>query len=196
MAVALVFVGRGLLPTDESHPEPEHDTGDGAERRPRRTRAARVTLMVLAVSGAFSITIELVSSDWAAFRLTEDFGAAAGFAGLGFVAFTAGMTMGRLGGDSLTLRVGGERMLRMAIVVSGIGLAAAAFTPNRWVVLAAYLVAGLGSSTLFPKLYDDAARFQRAARCGSCVVADRFELDGARDSDTGRRARRDLAVGR
>lgn len=163
MAAAIVYVGRGLLSTDEEH----HDAPDDVDLapadvgdHPRRTRAARTTLMVLALSGAFSITLELVSSDWAAFRLTEDFGASAGFAVLGFVAFTAGMTIGRLGGDSVVLRMGGERLLRAAIVVSGIGLAAAAFTPNRWMVLVAYLVAGVGISTLFPRLYDDAARFR------------------------------------
>ena len=163
MVGALVFVGRGLLSLDETH-----DDGDGApavpadepRRRERRTRAARTTLVLLALSGACAITLELVSSDWAAFRLTEDFGAAAGFAGLGFVAFTTGMTIGRLGGDSVELRIGGRRLLQLAIVVSGIGLTAAAFAPNRWVVLAAYLVAGLGISTLFPRLYDDAARFR------------------------------------
>ncbi|MFW2334469.1 MFS transporter, partial [Ilumatobacter sp.] len=168
MVAALVFVGRGLLRVDETHDDEDDDGDDdeddvprrastAAEGRPRRTRAARITLMVLALSGAFSITLELVSSDWAAFRLTEDFGASAGFAGLGFVAFTSGMTVGRLVGDSVEIRMGGERMLRAAIVASGVGLTAAAFTPNRWMVLVAYLVAGVGISTLFPRLYDDAA---------------------------------------
>ncbi len=179
MVAALVFVGRGLLRVDETHDDEDHDDEDrrrgttrrrrddvrgpastAGDGRSRRTRAARITLMVLALSGAFSITLELVSSDWAAFRLTEDFGASAGFAGLGFVAFTSGMTVGRLVGDSVEIRMGGERMLRAAIVASGVGLTAAAFTPNRWMVLAAYLVAGVGISTLFPRLYDDAARFR------------------------------------
>ena len=46
------------------------------------------------------------------------------------------------------------------MIVSGAGLATAAFVSNRWVVLAAYLVAGVGISTFFPKLYDDAAQFK------------------------------------
>ena len=120
----------------------------------------RLTLVVLAVSGAFSVAVELVSTDWAAFRLTEDFATTAGFAGLGYVAFTTGMTVGRLGGDSVVLRIGSDRMLRLAIVVAGLGLAGAAFIPNRWVVLAAYVVAGVGVATFFPKLYDDAAKFR------------------------------------
>ncbi len=155
MIGALIFVGRGLLPVDE-----------GSEERPEigaplnRTRVARLILLTLALSGAFSITVELVSSDWAAFRLSEDFGASAGFAGLGYVAFTVGMTVGRFGGDFVQVRLGDERLLRLAIVVSGVGLAGAALTPNRWAVLAAYTLAGIGISTFFPKLYDDAAKFK------------------------------------
>ena len=79
-------------------------------------------------------------------RLSEDFGATAGFAGLGYVAFTVGMTIGRLGGDLVVMRIGDERLLRRAIVVAGLGLATAALVPNRWVVLVAYGVAGLGDA--------------------------------------------------
>jgi hypothetical protein len=39
-----------------------------------------------------------------------------------------------------------------------VGLTAAAFVSNQWVVLGAYLIAGLGVATQFPKLYDDAAK--------------------------------------
>lgn len=182
MLASLLFVGRGLLVDDEEHGvAAAGEPGEPGERyapATKRTRAARIALLVLAVSGACSITVEIVSGDWAAFRLSEDFGAAAGFAGLGYVAFTVGMTVGRLGGDAVVVRIGDERLLRMAIVVAGFGLAGAAFVPNRWAVLVAYGVAGLGASTFFPKLYDDAARFRgrRGAglawlRTGSSVTA-------------------------
>jgi len=171
---ALVFVGSGLLKVDEGANTKFHDL----PRPARRTRQRWITLILLAAAGGFALTVELVSTDWAAFRLSEDFGASAGFAGLGFVAFTIGMTVGRLGGDSVLIRVGSDRLLRGAIVVSGLGLAVAAFAPNRWMVLAGYVVAGVGISTFFPKLYDDAARFpgRRGAaltwlRAGSGVTA-------------------------
>lgn len=190
MIGSLLFVGRGLLTVDEG----DHDTrddngeyeedddgsaaasGDGAGAK--RSRATRIALLVLALSGACSITVELVSTDWAAFRLSEDFDATAGFAGLGYVAFTVGMTVGRLGGDLVVMRIGDERLLRSAIVVAGLGLATAALVPNRLVVLVAYGVAGLGVSTFFPKLYDDAAKFRGRRglglawlRTGSSVTA-------------------------
>jgi MFS family permease len=175
LSAALVFVGSGLLREDEGV-----DAAGTADRSlvGPRTRARWVMLIVLGASGGFALTAELVSSDWAAFRLSEDFGASAGFAVLGFVAFTVGMTAGRLGGDSVLMRIGGDRLLQVAIVVAGIGLAVSSFAPNRYVVLVGYLVAGVGISTFFPKLYDDAAQFpgRRGAaltwlRAGSGVTA-------------------------
>ena len=157
-AGSLAFVAGGLLRVDEDHDEPSASASAGPP--PKRTSAARRALFALAISGGCAVTIELVSSDWAAFRLSEDLGTTVGFAGLGYVAFTSGMTIGRLGGDAVVMRIGDDRLLRLALAVSGIGLIGAAFVDNRWVVLASYVVAGLGTSTFFPKLYDDAARFR------------------------------------
>lgn len=78
------------------------------------------------------------------------------------------MTVGRFGGDWALTRLGGDNLQRLAIVVSAIGLAGAGLAPNRGIVLASYVVAGLGIATFFPKLYDDAAqhRGQRGAGLG------------------------------
>ncbi len=153
LLAAVVFVSHGLLRVDEHR----DDVADSSTAK--RSGALRLGLILLAVSGGIAVTVEIVSSDWAAFRLSEDLAASAGFAGLGYVAFTVGMTAGRLGGDFAQTRLGGERMFRLAIVVSATGLAAAGLAPNRWAVLAAYVTAGVGIATFFPKLYDDAAQF-------------------------------------
>ena len=108
LAAALVFVGRGLLQVDEGGDEP--DAVDGVVLQ--RTRARWIMLIVLAVSGGFALTVELVSSDWAAFRLSEDFDTSLGFAGLGFVAFSVGMTIGRLFGDAMLVRLGDALLFR------------------------------------------------------------------------------------
>ena len=102
--------------------------------------------------------MELTSSDWAAFRLSDDFGASAGVAAFAYVAFTAGMTTGRLGGDSMIVRFGHQRVADVGMAMTIMGLSVAAFVPNQWIVLIGYLVAGLGVATQFPKLYDDAAK--------------------------------------
>ena len=160
MLVAVIGVGSGLLRSDEH-------VGGGAPSGIASgtpgiasfvTRWLRGPLLLLALVGASSIAMEMTSSDWAAFRLRDDFGATPGIAGLAYVAFTVGMTAGRFGGDSMIVRFGHQRVADTGIAMSIVGLGVAAFVPNQWIVLLGYLVAGLGVATQFPKLYDDAAK--------------------------------------
>lgn len=151
LSVALVFVGRGLLRVDEH-------VDDLPPGRPTGRAVNRWALALLALGGAFAIAVEIVSNDWAAFRLRDDFGTSPGFAGLGFVAFTSGMTIGRFGGDALQLRLGSARLAQLSVIAATLGLSGAALLPNRYLVLAGYALAGTGVATFFPKLYDDAAQ--------------------------------------
>jgi predicted MFS family arabinose efflux permease len=150
MLVALVFVARGLLPTDEHHEPP-------AGFDPRILGRWR-PLLPLALGGAFAVTVEITTSDWAAFRFTDDFATTAAFATLGYVAFTVGMTAGRFAGDSVVVRLGSDGLLRVACTLAFLGLLGATLVPDRYVALASLTLAGLGTATFFPKLYDDAAR--------------------------------------
>jgi MFS family permease len=164
LAVVLV-VGSGLLREDE-HPSSPPDAVDAMAAGtpgvasvsiPKRWLSGPLALFALA--GGCSIVMELSSSDWAAFRLSDDFGATAGVAGLAYVAFTAGMTIGRFGGDSMLLRCGHQRVADIGIALTMIGLTVASFAPTQWIVTVGYLIAGLGVATQFPKLYDDAAKY-------------------------------------
>ena len=173
---AVSYVGRGLLRVDE-HPPGEHLVGavePGAvdavidplavdraiADRTTHRRSVRAGLFALALAGGFAVAVEITSSDWAAFRLSEDFGAGPGVAGLGFVAFTVGMTTGRFAGDSVLVVLGPVRLLRFATVVALVGLTTASFGPSEAVVMVGYAVAGIGISVFFPRLYDDAAKFR------------------------------------
>ena len=71
---------------------------------------------------------------------------------------TVGMTIGRLGGDWVQVRTGSMQLRRLGIVVAGIGSVLATLVPVEAVSLVGFLVAGLGTSVLFPQLYDQAAR--------------------------------------
>ncbi|MDJ0664696.1 MAG: MFS transporter [Acidimicrobiia bacterium] len=146
----LWFVGSNLLRTDEFH---ERSADSGTAKR----RMSPV-LILFALAGLFGLTLEYTASDWAAFRLVDDFGASPGFAGLGYIAATGGMTVGRLAGDWALVRVGTYRLLLTAVGLTGFGLVIATLTPNRYLTLLGYLIAGLGTATLLPRLYDDAAK--------------------------------------
>jgi MFS family permease len=155
LLAVVVFVGRGLLTEDEYAAREDPPATAGSSGRVGR----RLPLLLLGLASGCSIAMEMTSSDWAAFRLSDDFGAAAGVAGLAYVAFTLGMTSGRFGGDWAIARFGRRRVFDVAIVMTVGALMTASFAPNRGVVLVAYVVAGLGIATQFPKLYDDAAKF-------------------------------------
>ncbi len=150
---ALAFVAPGLLHRDEAPELAEAAAATTARRRPFGSAS-----LMLAVGGAMAMTIELTNGDWASFRLGEDLDARPGIAGLAFLTFTTGMTIGRLSGDWLQVRLGPAALFRLSAVVAGIGSVLATLVPSTPVAVAGFLIAGLGTSVLFPQLYDRAAR--------------------------------------
>ncbi len=129
------------------------------------------------------MVMEAISGDWAAFRLADDLGLADGPAGYGYVAFTVGMVIGRLGGDAVLGRIGGDSMLRLAVAVASAGMAIAALLPTQTpgaatIVVAGYGIAGLGVAVLFPRLYDEAAQApgRKGAAMGALTAGQRIVM--------------------
>jgi fucose permease len=164
-----LFVVPGLLRVDEPHEsDPVRPVGEGlhgtevmateevatAIRRRRFGPAA----VVLAIGGATAMVLEVGNGDWAAFRLSVDFDSSAGVASAAFLLMTIGMTIGRLGGDWVQVRTGSMRLRRLGLTVAGVGSVLATLVPIEAVSLVGFLIAGLGTSVLFPQLYDQAAR--------------------------------------
>ena len=155
LVVALAFVAPGLLRRDEA---PELDEAAAAAGTPPLRRALSSASLLLAVGGAMAMTIEITNGDWASFRLGDDLAARPSVAGLAFLTFTSGMTIGRLGGDWLQVRVGPTNLFRLSALIAGTGSLLATLVPNVAVSIVGFLIAGLGTSVLFPQLYDRAAR--------------------------------------
>jgi MFS family permease len=152
---SLMFVAPGLLHRDEA---PE--LADEVAAIEGRTHLGRMNIasMFLAVGGAAAMAVEITNGDWSSFRLADDLGAAPGLAGLAFLAFTGGMTIGRLGGDWVQVRVGPVRLIRISTGVMAVGAVLAMLVPSVPVAIVGFLIGGLGTSVLFPQLYDRAAR--------------------------------------
>lgn len=172
LLLALIYVGRGLLRVDEDH------KGNGGPSSASSRTGINPTLVLFILAGIFAVTLEITSSDWAAFRLVDDFGVGAGFAGLGYIAATAGMTIGRFSGDWAAVRLGTYRLLLWAAALSGLGLTVASFASTRVATLAGFLIAGLGTSTMLPRLYDDAAKLpgRTASGLGALTAGVRIGL--------------------
>ncbi len=164
----LAYVGPGLLRRDEAHGETEAVVSEPPGGR-IVTSPVVLSLVAFGLAGFFSVAIESGATDWAAFRLSDDFDAGPGLAALAYVAMTVGMTVGRFAGDWASERLGGRRLRELSLVFVGVGLGVASFVPAEAAVLVGYLSAGLGTATLIPVLYDQAAK--RPGRTGAGLGA-------------------------
>lgn len=202
LAVTLAFTGRHLLavdaPIDGPYPdarEPEADfeSVDSAapDLRPGGGRSRFGLAVMLGLLAGAGVTMELTTSDWAAFRLADDLGVGSGRVALGFVAFTAGMVTGRFAGDSLQSRIGPETLVRVAAALAAAGIAIATLTPVgliqdlglSWLTptvasVAGFYIAALGVSVIFPQLYDRAARAPGPAGSGLAALTAGTRLAG------------------
>lgn len=167
-AVALVVVTRHLLPSDEDGPT-DAAAPESADM-PWRVRFAPTVLVVLA--SMFANVAEVAGGDWASFRLTDDFGATAELGSLAFVAYTAGMSAMRFGGDWLQLRLGRTVLHRFSLALTAAGYAVAALVPDPRASIVGFALVGIGVATFMPKLYDDAARIpgRRGAGLGAMTA--------------------------
>ena len=165
VAAVLAFTTHLVLRDDE-HP------ADAVAAEHRALRG----LWLLGLVGLFAFTAEIVPGDWAAVRLADDLGASAGLAGLGYVAFTSGMTVGRLAGDWVQALLGAERLLRLSPIVAAVGVAVAGLADDAAVSIVFYGVTGVGVAPLFPGLYDAAAQRpgQRGAGLGALTAGTRI----------------------
>ena len=166
LAVALVFVSPGLLPADERPADDRVRSAAASAPRPW------VVIAVLGLASALAVPLDIVPGEWATFRVTDDLGGSQSQAALAFVAFTVGMTGGRLGGDRATARLGPSRLLRGAVVLSAAGLVLAASLPSTAIVMTGFLLAGLGISVVSPCSPRPPAGRQgrRSPRCSSATA--------------------------
>lgn len=162
LAATLAWVAPGLL-TKNDQPNTRETIG-------RSSKSSRV-LVIFGALGAAAIVPEMINSDWAAFRVTEDLDAAAGAAGLAYVAWTVGMVAGRMGGDWAAQRFGHSALLRYATGVAVIGIIVATLIPALLAVYVGLVIAGLGVSVMFPELYDAAAKSPGAGRSLGAMTA-------------------------
>jgi MFS family permease len=94
--------------------------------------------------------MEDTGATWSAVYLRTELGAAAGLAGLGFVALQGAQTVGRLLADGLVTRWGDAACARVGAAVAGTAMAAALALADPVVTVVAFGVVGLGIGTIIP----------------------------------------------
>ncbi len=154
--VAAVFAGVSLVAYRSmlSGPDREEPPAGAAPLGGRGVlRAAVPALAALGVLAACGAVVEDAGSSWSALYLRGEIGTGAATAGLGFVALSVAMTVGRLTGDRVVDRFGQRRVARAGGALTAVGMGLALAWPSLGTTLAGFALAGLGVATLVPAVY-------------------------------------------
>jgi MFS family permease len=144
----------------------------GTPDHPPAARAApRRLLLLLFAMGAAAVLTEIPPTEWAALLMGQRYDVGPGAAGLAFVAFTAGMVVGRLGGDMVVDRIGSERTRRTGAVVALAGFVIIVAGSAPGLTLAGFSIAGLGASSQFPMAVRRAGELLGGSSRGVAVFA-------------------------
>jgi fucose permease len=144
--------------TTEEAPE-EAATGRPEDANVLRTSSSRVLLLCLVAGGSF--LVEGIAVEWSAVFLAESVGAASSAAGLGVVAFSAGMAASRFVGDRLVARFGQPAVVRLGASSAFVALAAMLIVHRSVPSVAALGIVGLGLGPVVPLAFRTAGRTRR-----------------------------------
>jgi fucose permease len=165
--VIVLAVGPFLLPGSRtapadsprpviSLPESEISDSEGSSTETEESRNRghiRRVVVALGILGVCGMIGEGAAGDWSAVYLKDNLGTSAGFAALGFAAFSAMMTIGRMAGDRLVHRFGVVRVTRACGITATAGLAVALSTGSPYLTIAGLAVSGAGLSAVVPQVF-------------------------------------------
>jgi fucose permease len=144
-------------------PRPAPAPPASARRDARRVRRLIIALGVLGICG---LAGEGAAGDWSAVYLRDSLGTSAGFAALGFAAFSVTMTAGRAVGDRLISRFGTVRLVRWCGLIAAVGLAGGLASDDPYAAVAGFAIFGAGLSVVVPQVFAAGGRVD-PARPGS-----------------------------
>lgn len=163
-AAIVAVAQRWLLPgRQHGAPAPPREAMSLAERD--RMGVWRLVI-ALGVLGICALVAEGAAGDWSAVYLHDNLGTSAGFAALGFAAFSVTMTAGRLVGDWLIHRFSVAGLVRVCGLIAAAGLAGALATGSPYGAIAGFAVFGAGLSVVVPQVFAAGGRAD-PARPGS-----------------------------
>jgi fucose permease len=114
------------------------------------------SLWLLGALALCTSVAEGAMADWSGLYLRDALGTSAGFAALGFAAFSVAMLVGRFTGDALVRRFGAPRLVRAGGVLAALGLSLALILNQPGVMLLGFAAVGLGLSIVYPLVFSAA----------------------------------------
>jgi MFS family permease len=147
------------------------DDTAGATVEKKKFTLPRGELLVLGALGFLGSMAECSIADWSGVFLKEHFGASDGLAPLALSCFSVMMLLSRLVGDKLKARYGARPLVTSGSMLGAAGLFFAVLSPNAYLALVGFAVAGLGMSLVFPFVFSAAGGQGPAALAGVASMA-------------------------
>ncbi|MDW5377513.1 MFS transporter [Halomonas sp. HP20-15] len=146
-------------------PAPIANEGSSARSKRRRLDPRLAGLCLLAFCALFT---EGAIADWSSIYLQDVL--ESGFA-IGFFAFSAGMSIGRLGGDRAVTRYGRLAVGSLGALIAGLAMAYVLWAPSLATACICFLLIGLGMSNVVPMTFSMAGRATANASQGIAMAA-------------------------
>ncbi|GAA2065650.1 MFS transporter [Streptomyces albiaxialis] len=151
MLVALAVAALGARPLLRcSVPTAERAGAGPREDAPGMTGRAGRLVAVLGLIALCTAYGEGALADWSALHLSDDLGAGAGLAAMGYSVFAGAMTVGRASGTALLERLGPGRTLIAGGALASFGMLLGSLAPSVWLALGGFVLTGLGLANVFP----------------------------------------------
>jgi MFS family permease len=141
--------------------------------KPGRRDGWRGPVLVFGALGAILMVCEGSVSSWSGVFLHHERGATLATASLGYTAYVACQSAGRLVGDRLNRRFAAVVLFRTSAAVGVLGLAVATLVPFRGAAVAGFGVLGIGAALPLPMLFS-AAGHAGGEGPGAAVFVSRF----------------------
>lgn len=150
VAVVLVIAS---FPVLRWLPEDAPVRANGTVARTPVGAVPRLRVLALCAVAAASFLSEGVAIEWSALLLRDGLGARAAIAGLGVVAFSAGMAVSRFLGDRAADRLGERALVRVGAATGAVALGASLIVGDATVAIGAFAVLGLGLGAVVPSAF-------------------------------------------
>ena len=124
-----------------------------SEHRPTVFAVPHGIVLLIGVLCFIAFQAEGAVLDWSGVYLSGTEGMATHYAGLGYVAFTITMTLGRLTGDRIVEWLGGTRVILLGGLCSASGFALTSLVSSWQPALFGFALIGLGCSNIVPVLF-------------------------------------------
>ncbi|MEU1619835.1 MFS transporter [Streptomyces sp. NPDC005722] len=149
--LATVPLGRLLLRHAIPRPtESAGAAGSGAGAPGTARPGARRMVAVFGLIALCTAYGEGALAEWGPLHLQEDLHTGPALAAAGYAAVALAMTVGRLYGTALLLRLGPTRAVVLGGLTAGAGMLLGALGPTVWLVLTGFALTGLGPANVFP----------------------------------------------